>query len=78
MRVSSAAVSTVPRDINNDALIHTCRQIRGLLAKPPVSLRLVAPQVADALPKVIALCLGIEDLADRVRLLEISTEASRR
>ena len=69
--------STAPRDFNNDALIHTCRQIRGLLAKPPTSLRLVAPQVADALPKVIALCMGIEDLADRVRLLEIS-EAARR
>jgi hypothetical protein len=76
--VSSAPVSTpAPRDFTNDALVNTCREIRKALAKqPPHSLRVIAPQVVEVLPKVQALCLGIEDLADRVRLLEIA-EANR-
>ena len=62
-----------PRDFNSDALVNTCRQIRKLLvtAKPPTALRVVAPQIADALPLLQALVMGIEDLADRTRLLEI-------
>jgi hypothetical protein len=62
-----------PRDINNDALVNTCRQIRQLLGsvKPSPALRIVSPHIAAALPLVQALILGIEDLADRTRLLEL-------
>lgn len=61
-----------PLETNSDALVHTCRQIRKLLgnAKPSPSLRIVAPHLADALPLVAALLLGIEDLADRQTLIE--------
>jgi len=57
---------------NDDPLVNTCRQIRKLLgsAKPSPALRIAAPQVADALPLVQALVLGIEDLADRQTLIE--------
>jgi hypothetical protein len=56
----------------HDALVYTCRQIRKLLgsAKPSPALRIAAPHVADALPLVQALVLGIEDLADRTTLIE--------
>lgn len=55
-----------------DPLVNTCRQIRKLLgsAKPSAALRIAAPHVADALPLVAALVLGIEDLADRQTLME--------
>ncbi len=61
-----------PRESNGDALVNTCRQIRKLLgsAKPSPALRIAAPNVADALPLVQALVLGIEDLADRQTLIE--------
>lgn len=56
----------------DDALVNTCRQIRKLLgsAKPSPALRIAAPHVADALPLVQALVLGLEDLADRQTLIE--------
>ena len=56
----------------DDALVDTCRKIRKLLgaAKPSPALRVVSPQVADALPLVAALILGVEDLADRQTLIE--------
>ena len=67
-----AGVSTPAPIGPNDALVHTCRQIRKLLgsAKPSPALRIAAPHVADALPLVSALILGIEDLADRQTLIE--------
>jgi hypothetical protein len=71
-------VSTTPR--NNDALVNTCRQIRKLLgsAKPSPALRVVSPQVAEALPLVQALILGIEDLADRTTQLEAGVRDAHR
>jgi len=72
---SSGSVSTPdpkPRDAHTDALVNTCRQIRKLLgsAKPSPALRIAAPHLAEALPMVQALLLGIEDLADRTWLIE--------
>lgn len=57
---------------NDDPLVHTCRKIRALLgtAKPSPALRIVSPHVAEALPLVTALLLGVEDLADRQTLIE--------
>lgn len=64
----------IPVETNSDALVHTCRQVRKLLgsAKPSPALRIAAPHVAEALPLVAALVLGIEDLADRQTLIERS------
>jgi hypothetical protein len=61
-----------PRDTHSDALVNTCRQIRKLLgtSKPSPALRIAAPKVADALPLLQALVLGIEDLADRQTVIE--------
>ena len=63
---------STPDPIRDDPLVNTCRQIRKLLgsAKPSPALRIAAPHVAEALPLVQALVLGIEDLADRQTLIE--------
>lgn len=39
-------------------------------AKPSPALRVVSPHLAEALPLVKALVLGLEDLVDRVALIE--------
>lgn len=62
------------RQVNTDALVLTCREISKLLgqAKPSPALRIAAPQIAEALPLVKALVLGLEDLVDRFALIEAS------
>ncbi len=66
----SRPVSTDPQI--TDALVTTCRAVSKLLAqtKPSPALRVVSPQLAEALPLVKALVLGLEDLVDRVALIE--------
>ena len=73
----SGTVSTDPQNAN-DALVITCRQISKLLgqAKPSAALRVVSPQLAEALPLVKALVLGLEDLVDRVALVEASSRSN--
>lgn len=55
-----------------EPLVHTCREISKLLGqtRPSPALRLGAPQLVEALPLVKALVLGVEDLVDRVTLIE--------
>lgn len=50
----------------------TCRALSRLLGtvKPSPVLRAAAPGLHDALPLVKALVLGVEDLVDRVTLIE--------
>ena len=73
MRAASRPVSIESQKrVTTDALVTTCREISKLLgqAKPSPALRIAAPQIAEALPLVKALVLGLEDLVDRVALIE--------
>lgn len=75
MRAASGPVSIESQKrVTTDALVTTCREISKLLgqAKPSPALRIAAPQIAEALPLVKALVLGLEDLVDRVALIEAS------
>jgi hypothetical protein len=67
-------VSTNPQNDHADTepLVATCRQLSRLLAqvKPSAALRIAAPALHEALPLVKALVLGLEDLVDRVALIE--------
>jgi len=67
-------VSTESQKRGNEALVNTCREISKLLgqAKASPALRMAAPQLAEAVPLVKALVLGLEDLVDRVALIEAS------
>jgi hypothetical protein len=75
VRAASGPVSSESQKrVTADALVNTCREISKLLgqAKAPPALRMAAPQLAEALPLVKALVLGLEDLVDRVALIEAS------
>lgn len=65
-------MSTHPHNVGLEPLVVTCREISRLLAqvKPSPTLRTFAPGLVDAIPLLKALALGIEDLADRVTLIE--------
>ena len=56
----------------------TCRQLSRLLGqvRPSPTLRAIAPGLLEALPLVKALVLGLEDLVDRVALIESSYRAN--
>jgi len=59
-------------------MVATCRQLSRLLGqvKPSPTLRTFAPGLLEALPLVKALVLGLEDLVDRVALIEAAIAAS--
>lgn len=56
----------------------TCRELSRLLGtvRPSPTLRTFAPGLLEALPLVKALVLGVEDLVDRVALIEAAIAAS--
>jgi len=53
----------------------TCRILRQILGlKPTPAMRVAAPELVAALPVLRELVDGVEDLADRVVMLESSRE----
>jgi hypothetical protein len=79
VRAASRPVSNESqKPVTTDALVNTCREISKLLgqAKASPALRIAAPQLAEALPLVKALVLGVEHLANRVALIEAPCRCS--
>jgi hypothetical protein len=72
-------VSTHPQlDVGLEPLVNTCRELSKLLGtvKATPALRIAAPGLIQAVPLVKALVLGLEDLVDRVALIEAGGRAS--
>ncbi len=57
--------------MSSDQLSTTCRILRDILKQPvPRMLQTAAPSLAAAMPVLRELVDGVEDLADRVAILE--------
>jgi hypothetical protein len=60
-------------------LLESCRALRELLSKTNTStLRLVSPQLAQALPHIRTVLVCLEDLHDRVVMLELANRTGSR